>query len=273
MVQKTILFLCLVGTILFSFLSGLVNDAWDFWIPIVTFLLIYFVLFWLFFGLMGLVSLPIKLEKKYDRPNKVYYFLFLLIYDFFCSLGRVKIHASGLEKVKDLDNFMLVSNHTSKFDNMIQALILRKKKIAYVSKKENFKVLIGRRYMHRSCYLSLDRENPRDAVKMIRDSSNYISTKACSVGIFPEGTRGSSHTLQDFKAGTFKIATNTLCPIVVVSMRNTFSIHKNAPLKKTHVYMEIVKIINKEEYQDLSTSEIAKLCQNAIQENINERVN
>ena len=61
------------------------------------------------------------------------------------ALCRVKIHVTGLEKVPTDTEYLFVSNHRSNFDPMVQWWVLRRWRLAFVSKPSNMrKFVIGR---------------------------------------------------------------------------------------------------------------------------------
>ena len=50
------------------------------------------------------------------------------------TLCRVKIHVTGLEKVPTDTEYLFVSNYRSNFDPMVQWWVLRRWRLAFVSK-------------------------------------------------------------------------------------------------------------------------------------------
>ena len=70
--------------------------------------------------------------------------------------------------------------------------------------------------------------------------------------------------LHDFKPGAFKIAEKAQCPILVVSTKGTFEIHKNWPWKTSHVYMNILEVIEPSVWQEKNTVEVSDYAHNLI---------
>ena len=97
-----------------------------------------------------IICWTIPLNKDYEKPSKGYYKVFNAGYAYLCRLAGARVHVSGLEKVPFDKPFLFVSNHRSKFDNMIESVALRKSIVAFITKPENFKIPIGRHYMKRS---------------------------------------------------------------------------------------------------------------------------
>lgn len=217
--------------------------------------IVLFVIIWLFFIS---VSLFINPKKQYEKPSKIFNAIFILWYSYICSVARIRIHTKGLELVPQDRKFLIVGNHRSNFDNMIQAYKLSSTQLSYISKPENFKIVLARRYMIRAMYLSIDRDDVRNALKTIMRAIDLIRKNVLSIGIFPEGTRSKTGELGDFKPGSLKIAEKAQCPIVVCCLEGTENIHKNFPFKPTHVQMEILKVIEPEEIKNSNTVDISE---------------
>ena len=216
-------------------------------------------LLWLFWIC---VNLTINKKKEYTKPSKFYNWVFVLWYRYMMVAGNLKVHVTGYEKVPFGKRFLLISNHCSKFDNFIQCAVLKKTQIAYISKPENFKIPMGGRFMRRGLYLPIERDNAKEGLKTILKAIDYIKDDKVSVGIFPEGKRGTE--LQEFKPGAFKIAEKARCPLVVCSMKGTTDIHKNWPWKRTDVYMDVLEVINPSVWNDKTTVDVSNYAHEII---------
>jgi 1-acyl-sn-glycerol-3-phosphate acyltransferase len=140
--------------------------------------------------------------------------------------------------------------------------------MAFVSKPENFKVPFFGNMIRKCCFLPIDRENPRNAVKTVDKAANLIKADEVSVGIYPEGTRNKSYVgLLPFHNSVFKIAHKANnAPIVIVGVSGTEKIHKNTPWKRTHVYLEVMRTLSTEEVQAMRTNEIGKITEENLME-------
>ena len=236
---------------------------------IVGIIIIFHLLLWIFWLS---ISLTISMKKEYKKTSKFYNWVFVLWYRYMMIVGMIRLHVTGYEKVPFGTHFLLVSNHRSKFDNFVQCAVLKKTQIAYISKPENFKIPMGRRYMRRGLYLAIARNNPKEALGTILKAIDYIKRDVVSIGIFPEGTRSKDGSLADFKPGSFKIAQKAECPVVVCCMQGTEKIAKNWPWKKTDVYMDILDVIEPNVWKEKDTVQVASEVQEMIQKKIEEAV-
>ena len=214
-----------------------------------------------------LISFTVPMNKVYDKPSKFYYKLFNVGYWLICKHGRVKYHTSGTEKIPyGKGRFLFVSNHRSKFDNMVHSLTMIKEPLAFISKTANFKIPLGKHYMQRSCYISVDQKSVKSGLNGVLRPISLIKSGVTSIAVFPEGTRSKDASLLEFKPGCFKIAEKTKCPIVVGVTQGTERIHKNWPWKRTQVYFDIIDVIYPEQYEGKTTVELSDYIHNEMKD-------
>ena len=101
---------------------------------------------------------------------------------------------------------MFVGNHRSNFDPIIEWLVLKPWDIAFISKGENFKIPFFGRIIRKCCFMPIDRENPRKALRTINKASDLLQSGEVSIGVYPEGTRSKTGELLPFHDGVFHIA-------------------------------------------------------------------
>ena len=240
----------------------------ELWVVPISFLVFFIVLTALYWLMLAAISLTISLQKTYDQPSRFYYRILNSGYRFLCAAARVKIQTTGLEKMPK-ERFLFVSNHLSRFDPMIQSMVLEKYPMAFITKPSNFKIPVGRRYMNRCCYLPIDRENPRNALKTIRKAADLIASDTVSVAVYPEGHRGDGTALQTFKPGCLKIAVQSQCPIVVTSIQGTENIHRYFPWKRTEVRFAILDVLQPgDKKTTVLAEEIREMMQKSLEAHV-----
>lgn len=112
---------------------------------------------------------------------------------------------------------LFVSNHESILDMPLLVYALRDRKIIFIGKKEILKIPVMGHWLKLSKSIPIDRENPRAAMKSIELAVERIK-EGYSVIIFPEGTRSKNGKVNEFKKGSFKIATKSKATIVPVAI-------------------------------------------------------
>ncbi len=189
-----------------------------------------------------LMTLFVNLKKE-PRDTFVYRFLIIKWVEMVVYLMGVRIHATGLEKVPQRERFLLVCNHIHDLDPVPIYIKLFEKRLAFIGKKEVEKLFpFVFKIMHKMHGLPIDRENNREAAKTIINATRLIKSGECSVAVFPEGyVKGGE--LQPLRNGSLKIATKSGAKIVVCSLVGTRDITKNMFRRKTHVYFDVLDVI------------------------------
>lgn len=240
-------------------LFGDIVESWnDFWIPIVLFFGLLIGLFVFHIIMLLVISLFINKNKPCEKPVRFFKFMVDYTVEAVLNVARVKTVTSGLEKIPTDRRFLLVSNHRSGFDPLPVIVKLRSFGLLFVSKPENFKIPIAGAFTHKCCYLPIDRENPRKAMRTIHKATDFVIEDIASVAIYPEGTRSKSGELIEFKDGVFYIAKKSKCPIVVMTVQNTENIIKNFPFKRTKIHMDILDVLEPDCFSDKTTHEISE---------------
>lgn len=209
----------------------------------------------------------IKKDKEYNY-SPFYYFIVKNTDTWAIKLLRIFVKKKNFDLIPN-EKCLYIINHNSNFDPMLLIEIINDGPILCVTKPENFKFPIAGPFIKRAGFIDINRDDPRKAIKAINKASDFLASKKGNVCICPEGTRNKTDDLiLPFHPGSFKIATKAECPIVVIDLKNTKAIKKNAPLKHTTVEMNVVGVLKKEDYQDKSTQEIAEYCHDLILEDL-----
>ena len=166
----------------------------------------------------------------------------------------MRLHVSGTEKLPKSGRFLLVCNHLFVADPGIVLHCFRESQLAFLTKKENYKLPFIGAFMHKILCQPIDRENDRQALKSILRCIQLIKEDKVSVCAFPEGYTSKDGKVHPFRPGVFKIAQKTNVPIVVCTIQNTRDIFKNLKhFGHTDVELHLVEVIPPESYAGLNT--------------------
>jgi 1-acyl-sn-glycerol-3-phosphate acyltransferase len=137
-------------------------------------------------------------------------------------ISGVKLNVKGEENVEKGVPRVYMSNHQSYFDifALFAGLPIDFK---YVLKKELTRIPVFGFAVLRARHIAIDRENPRKALKSVKQAAERIRN-GVSVLIFPEGTRSADGRVQPFKRGGFRLALESGCDIVPVTIHNSRNI-------------------------------------------------
>lgn len=141
-------------------------------------------------------------------------------------------------------------------------------KLAFVSKPGNFRIPFFGRIIRKCCFLSIDRENPRNAIVTINKAAKLLQRQEVLVGIYPEGTRSKDCKLFPFHNGVFKIAQKADADIVVFSISGTEKIHKNYPLRSFHIYLDVLDVIPAETVKASKTNALGQRIKDEIDQKL-----
>ena len=128
-------------------------------------------------------------------------------------IGGWRVRAEGLERLPE-GGAILVSNHQSLLDIPLFLSVFRKE-IKFLAKRELGEIPLFGKAMACAGNLFIDREDPRDAVHLMREAVRRIR-KGQVVVIFPEGTRSADGSIGEFKPGAFYLAQKAGVPVLPV---------------------------------------------------------
>ena len=148
----------------------------------------------------------------------------------------IKVRLHNAERMQSGAPRIYVSNHVSWFDVLTLAAVLPRYK--FVGKAELFRIPVFGRAARSAGMIAIERENRKSAFESYRLAAERIRGGA-SVVVFPEGTRGKSYSLRQFKKGPFVLGVAAGVPIVPTIVHGTMEV---MPRDSFHVRSGIVDI-------------------------------
>lgn len=228
--------------------------GWKLWILPLLFIGIYAGLFALALLFLWAVCALVDFQKPQEEDSKFYRAVMHVYIDALIQLVRVRVHTKGLENTPKEGRFLLVCNHLFIADPGIVLHCFKKSQLAFLTKKENYKLPFIGAFMHKILCQPIDRENDRQALRSILKCIQLIKEDKVSVCAFPEGYTSKDGKLHSFRPGVFKIAQKTNVPIVVCTIQNTREIFKNLKhFGHTDVELHLVEVIPPESYAGMNT--------------------
>lgn len=222
------------------------------------------------FYMLFLFLWSFTVDKTKERKGISSFFRWLFVQtDIFCLFWtNVHVHIEGKEKIPKGERYLIVSNHLSNYDPMSILSSLRKEKIVFISKPENFNIKMVGALMYKAGFMAIDRDNVKNAIVTINKAADIIKRQEANIFIFPEGTRNRTETpLLEFRNGAFKIATKAGCPIVIAAVSETEKVKKRIP-RRSDVYVKIIEVIPAEKVKEMRTADISEYAWNLIYANI-----
>ncbi len=168
-------------------------------------------------------------EKRYKWCKKTAKYLLWLY--------NVKINIVNYNNWLD-GSIILCPNHQSNMDGIIMLALndfSRNAPCAFLAKSELKNNKTSFSFLSLIDTVFVERNNLRQGMQAIRQIKDLIKIPRSGV-IFPEGTRNPHNdTLLDFKDGAFKIAQKAYCPIVPVTIHNSYKIYKGKFFSKKRI--------------------------------------
>lgn len=174
---------------------------------------------------------------------------------------RIKVRVAGLEHLKKGTPYVLCCNHQSHMDTPI-ILAALPFQFRFTPKKQLFRYPFLGWHLRRSGHVPIDRENPRAAVKSLREAAETVR-KGTSVVIFPEGGTSIDGSIHPFKGGGFMLASKSESAAVPVTIRGSRAVLKP---KTYHARGGLVEVVVGDPIpsQGVSTAELADRVRNEI---------
>ena len=138
------------------------------------------------------------------------------------NLAGAKITVVGKENIPKGKTALFVSNHQSNFDILFLMSSIDVPK-GFIAKKELEKWPMISTWMKYINCIFMDRSNLRKSAEAIVMGTKLLKN-GYSMVIFPEGTRSKGGPIEDFKAGSFKLATKSGSLIVPVTINGTYKL-------------------------------------------------
>ncbi len=176
---------------------------------------------------------------------------------------RMDITVSHLERFNPEKHYLITPNHQSNADATIMLEVF-KDPIVFVAKIAIAKLPIIRDWMKLIGSLYLNKDDMRSQIKIMQEVEYKINNHE-SVLIFPEGRRSFSAVMNEFKPGTFKMATKTKVDILPITINHAHKLRHHFPWRKTNVEVYFHEPIPYEVYKDMGTQEIAAMVHKIVE--------
>jgi len=185
----------------------------------------------------------------------------------FLNLGkhllRVAVKVTGKENIPK-GNFVLVSNHQENYDIIILKPIFKNHPLTFISKESLMNAPFIGRWIKILGNIPISRYADRSAAESIVKGIKRVKS-GWPIGIFPEGRRSFGNELLDFKPGALKLAMKPKADILIVTQYNISNVFKNYPFKTQKLYVHIHELVKYEEYEGLTSHELAAKVKDTIQ--------
>lgn len=138
-------------------------------------------------------------------------------------VAGVDLEITGSEKIDPSRSYVIVSNHRSNLDIMVNFLAAPVP-IRFLAKKELFRIPLVGTAMRAIGIIEVDREKGAAIHNQLNAEAGDALTHARSIMVYPEGTRTRDGSMQPFKKGAFAIAVANELPIVPITIEGSYQV-------------------------------------------------
>lgn len=138
-----------------------------------------------------------------------------------CQIVQLSYTVHGLDQFQydPEKSYIIMSNHASHYDIPL-ILSALPGSIRMMAKKELFRVPLWGHAMQAAEFISIDRENRRQAILDLQHAKEKMLS-GIRIWMAPEGTRTRTGELQEFKRGGFMLAIKTGATIVPITIKGS----------------------------------------------------
>jgi 1-acyl-sn-glycerol-3-phosphate acyltransferase len=137
------------------------------------------------------------------------------------------VRVAGLSVRADLaaldpaQRYIFIVNHQSQLDIPVLTHVLRARHVGFVAKESLFRIPLFGRALECAGHVSVDRGNPRRAMKSLEEAANK-AREGANILVFAEGTRQRNlEALGEFKVGGMILALKTGLPVAPLVVHGT----------------------------------------------------
>lgn len=178
----------------------------------------------------------------------------------------IELHIEGKENIPN-DICFFYGNHMSIVEPFTMVAMMENN-TSYISKEENRKMPFVGKVMLDLEGVFLIRDDLKQSLKAMMHVQEDLQKKVKNWCVFPEGTRNkdSMRLCKEFHHGSFRPAMKAKVPLVPIAFYGSHQSMKTRPIfKKYPVFVKFLKPIMPEEYEGMSTNQVAKMVQDRIQ--------
>ncbi len=184
------------------------------------------------------------------------------------DIANIDIDIKGTENIPQETGVVIVSNHNSNIDPLIQFVALKQFSLRYMAKKELYKIPIFRTILKSMNMVRVDRQAGAAGVAELRGRLKTLFDNGHSLVVFPEGTRSRTGVVAPFKKGPFVTANSGNAAVLPVTLVGSDQCWKPGDwlIRSGRVTMVIHSPIRVEPEADNPVEDLRSRAEDAIRE-------
>ena len=182
--------------------------------------------------------------------------------------ARVTTEYIGLENLPEQSGYIMFANHQGKYD-ALGILEGHSRPCSALMDKKRSQMFIAKQFVDLIKGQRIEKNAPRQQIRVLNDIAKEVS-EGRNYLIFPEGGYGkkTDNSLEEFKYGCFYCAIKAKCPIVPVTLIDSYIPFGRNSLKKVKTKVIFLPVISYEEYEGMKAPEVCAMVKERIAEEI-----
>ena len=182
--------------------------------------------------------------------------------------SRVETEYIGEEKLPRSGGYIMFANHQGRYDP-IGILGGHKRPCSFLLDRRRACQLLCRQFCSLLGAISIDKESSRDQIRALRALAQGAKRAKCYL-VFPEGIydKEQGNRTREFKHGCFLAATHAHCPIVPVTVIDSYKVFGENSLKRIRTKVIFHDPIYYEQYKDIGVKDISCAVRRIIDQEI-----
>ncbi len=184
------------------------------------------------------------------------------------NTARVSTEYYGLENLPTEGGYIMFSNHQGKYD-ALGILHGHKRPCSVLMDNKRSRMFIAKQFIDLLKGQRIEKHNPRQQIRTLGNIANEVSNGRIYL-IFPEGGYGKKvdNSLEEFKYGCFYCAIKSKCPIVPVTLIDSYKPFGINSLGRVNTKVIFLPPIPYEEYADMKAPEVCAYVKSRIEAEI-----
>ena len=194
--------------------------------------------------------------EKYSEEER--YALAQKIVRIVVRTSRVKTEYEGVENLPKSGGYIMFSNHQGRYDPM-GIIAGHERPCSFLVDKRRANQFLGKQFSALLDGISIDKESVKDQMRAMRALANGAKDGRIYL-VFPEGIyyKDQGNRTGEFKQGCFICATHAKCPVVPVTVVDSYKVYGRNSLKRVKTKVIFHAPIYYEQYKEMNVHELSE---------------
>ena len=178
--------------------------------------------------------------------------------------GRITTVCEGEENLPSEGGYIMFSNHQGRYD-ALGSISSHARPCSFLIKKSRADQFLAKQFFQMMDGVSIDKDSIKDQIKALRELAVKVGEGKPFL-VFPEGVyeKGQGNRTLEFKRGCFLCAQRAKCPIIPVTVVDSYRVFGENSLKPITSKVIFHKPISYEEYAGMRAEEISDMVKGII---------